>query len=508
MKAALFDAFVSRTDVVIRDGTLSLNGPDLAARIDHWSNHLDRVGASRVAFQLPNGADWIALDLALLRSGRVAVPVPDFFTEAQFAHVIETAGIDTLVLPATRQHPGFEPGESLGSARLQRRVLNNPPPVHAGTAKITFTSGSTGTPKGVCLSAEHLLATATSIHAAFAGNAISRHLCVLPLALLLENVAGVYGSLLNGSEIIVPPLTELGMTGSSGLNIPAFIQAQHVHQPHSIILVPQLLQVLLGAAAAGLPLPRSYRMIAVGGARVAPHLLAAAELVDLPVFEGYGLSECGSVVSLNRPGAIRHGSVGKPLPHARISLRSGEVCVAGASMLGYLGEPAAPGVIATGDLGHLDADGYLFLDGRIRNVFITAFGRNVNPEWIESELTSEPLIAQAVAFGESLPGNIAVIVPRPAGGAPDTQAIEAAVQSANRRLPDYARIAAWCIADPRRFLEQGCATGSGKVRRDRVAEVFAVELDQAAESIRSACITPGLATGDRSVSSPQPTGYP
>src|SRR3546814_10279627 len=113
------------------------------------------------------------------------------------------------------------------------------------------------------------------------------------------------------------------------------------------------------AAERGVPLPASMRMVAVGGARISPELLARAEHVGLPVYEGYGLSECGSVVCLNRPGLSRPGSVGPALPHTRVQCDGGgELHVQGVNMLGYTGEPPIGyGPFATGAMAQIDRDG-------------------------------------------------------------------------------------------------------------------------------------------------------
>src|SRR5471030_3284743 len=89
---------------------------------------------------------------------------------------------------------------------------------HASSTKITFTSGTTGEPKGVCLDDGHLESVAMALLEASEGNCNDRHLCLLPLSTLLENVAGIYVPLLAGAKICVPPLAEVGLTGSSGLN--------------------------------------------------------------------------------------------------------------------------------------------------------------------------------------------------------------------------------------------------------------------------------------------------
>jgi long-subunit acyl-CoA synthetase (AMP-forming) len=259
--------------------------------------------------------------------------------------------------------------------------------------------------------------------------------------------------------------------GASGLD-PARLAAALIEQAAtSAILIPQMLQVLVEQAAR---LPRA-RFLAVGGAPVSAELLRRARRLGLPVYEGYGLSECASVVALNAPGAERPGSVGRPLPHVALRIAAdGEIHVRGSRFAGYLGEPASAAAddeLATGDIGYLDADGYLHLTGRKKNMFITAFGRNVAPEWVERELTLEPAIAQAAVYGEGRPWNAAVIVARGDG-------VAAALANANRRLPDYARVEAWVAADQPFTVANGQLTGTGRPRRAAIWSAYAGRLDE------------------------------
>jgi long-subunit acyl-CoA synthetase (AMP-forming) len=242
----------------------------------------------------------------------------------------------------------------------------------------------------------------------------------------------------------------------------------------SAILVPQLLQALVAMLAAGAPRPSSLRYVALGGAPVAAALLNAAQAVDLPVFEGYGLSECASVVCVNRPGANRSGSVGQALGDVALAIADdGAIRVRRAGFLGYLGEAPVSGEwFDTGDVGRLDDDGYLTLVGRRRNMFITAFGRNVAPEWIERELVLQPVIAQAMVFGEGLRENVAVIVAR---GHADPAAITAAITAVNRELPDYARVGAWIPASSAFTPANGQLTANGRPRREIIAAAYAAE---------------------------------
>lgn len=443
------------------DGHRRVTFAALPAEVEARRQRLAAAGAERVALALDNGIDWALWDLALLRDERVAVPVPAFFSDAQRRHLVASAGLDAWIGPGA-ETLGFS--ATRDPAIATRRVAS-PPMLHAGTTRITFTSGTSGTPKGVCLDGLAPLTVAESLAAVVEPLGIERHLAMLPLATLLENIGGLYVPLWLGATAGLPAVAELGWQGASGFDPRRALTAIKAFRPHSLILVPQLLQALVAASPAA---PEGLRFVAVGGARVAATLLAGAGAGGWPVFEGYGLSECASVVCLNRPGEPARG-VGRPLPHARVRLAAdGEVQVRGATMLGYLGEPAAGDWHPSGDLGHWAGEA-LALDGRRREVFITAYGRNVDPQWVEGELCARPAIAQALVHGEALAGNRALIVP--ASPDLDDAALAAAVAEANAGLPDYARVQEWRRGAP--FTpENHQLTANGRLRRDAIHDRY------------------------------------
>jgi long-subunit acyl-CoA synthetase (AMP-forming) len=402
-----------------------------------------------------NGADWVLADLAAQKAGVVLVPLPAFFTETQVAYAVSSSGMDSLIGPAV---PGFRAAGELEGMPFHRRE-SEAADFPAGTAKITFTSGTTGAPKGVPLSAAQQSAVAAALAGATAGLGLRRHLCLLPLAVLLENVAGVYAPLRAGMEVCVPPLAEVGFAGSSSFDARACLAALARWQPDSVILLPQMLAALCAVLEAGAPAPASLKLAAVGGAKVSAALLVRARALGLPAYEGYGLSECASVVSLNLPGADRPGSVGRPLAHAAVRIVEGEIHVQG---------------LPTGDLGRLDADGYLYVEGRRKHLLITSFGRNVSPEWPEAELLAGRAIAQAAVFGEARARLCALVVPAPGAS---HEAVDAQVRAANERLPDYARIGAWLRADEPFTPQNGFATANGRARRDALWRAYGGRLD-------------------------------
>jgi long-chain acyl-CoA synthetase len=465
--------------LVDRGGSLTYRR--LAQEVTRLALRLRTIQPRALGILADNGAAWVLADLAANVAGIAVIPIPQFFSSAQVDHLVRTAAIDYVLTDRPESLAGHDTVSTSAFAyglRLVRlacpSVANRLP---AGTTKVSFTSGTTGAPKGVCLGCRQIETVASSLREASGALPSDRHLCLLPLATLLENIAGVYTPLLAGATICLPPLEEVGLMGSSGLDVVRMIQALDSWQASSAIMVPQMLEMAVAAGRAGVRMPARLRFLAVGGATVSPHLLGLAAELGLPVHQGYGLSECASVVAVNGAGANRPGSVGKLLPHVEIAFGPDqEILVRNASWKGYLGDAGGQltdGYLATGDLGWLDADGYLYLRGRKKNMFVTSFGRNVSPEWVEGELTAEPIILQAAVFGEARPSGCAVVFAQPTTGAAD---IDDAVAAANRRLPDYARVGKW-IRTPAPFsVDNGLATANGRLHRTAIHKTYAEEL--------------------------------
>ena len=437
----------------------------------------------RVAWLMGNSCAWAVLDLAVQSNSAVGIPIPPFFSDAQLEHVLGDARPDLVVTDQPQRLIGLlhmSPAVELWVAgrRLSwfRLAAADTAPLPGDTAKLTYTSGTTGRPKGVCLGAAALAQVTMSLSQAVQATPDDRSLALLPLSTLLENIGGVYAPLYSGAQACLPDLTDCGLRGSSGADPAQVIAALDHFRPTSTILVPQLLKVMVEAAQHGAPVPGSLRFAAVGGAHTAPALIERARRLSLPVYEGYGLSEACSVVSLNLPDRDHVGSAGRVLPHARVRIaEDGEVVVGGTLFTGYLGRPGpAAGEWRTGDLGRLDADGYLHITGRKRSAYVTAYGRNVSPDWVEGELLATSAVMQAAVFGEGRPYNVAVLVPHPRA---TTGAIFRAMAETNRRLPDYARVPRWIIANDVFTPANGLSRGSGSVNRSAVANTYAAEIE-------------------------------
>lgn len=456
------------------DGRGSLSWARLPALVRARSIALRTRGVRSLALLAPNGIGWVLADLAAADADALLVPLPSFFSDEQIAHALDgvrpdaVLGDDPARVAAVARVEG--PPEAFADGLVLQRLAHPvaPPP---GVSKITFTSGSTGRPKGVLLTDAGQFAVADALRVASRMDADDRHLCTLPLAVLLEDVAGVQRTLLAGGCVLLPPLSDLGVAGSSSIDGRLLAHALASRGATSTILTPEVLAALLDALAAGAPCPRALRFAGVGGATVAPALLHAAATHGLPVYEGYGLSEATSVVSLNAPDANRRGSVGRPLPHVRVRIdEHGEICVRGPGVSpGYVGEPAraAGAWLPTGDLGAFDDDGYLHLRGRRNNLVVTSYGRNISPEWLERLLLDSALVHQAVVFGDGRPGPVAVLVTDA-----DDRAIERMLAALDVRLPDYARLVGWVRANAPFSVANGQWLPTGRPRRTSILAAY------------------------------------
>ena len=425
----------AETALVSAAGTVSY--AELIERVRGHAQWATRL-PSRVGILFSKGPDQILADLALSFAGKELVPLPDFFSDAQITHIIESTRLSTIVADTRNFTRATRFGIDV-QALAADTLPSHAPALDAG--RIIFTSGTTGTPKGVRLKGNQLLASVGALADATGATSSDRYLSVLPNALLLEQIAGTYLPLSVGAIIRVCA----GGAAEQGDFGGALARTAEQAKATATVLVPEILGAWLRELQmSGQRAPQSLRFVAVGGAPV-PRLFAqAAWERGLPVYEGYGLSECSSVVALNRPEDRRPGTVGKPLPDVHLTIENDEIVVVGPTVMdGYVGGPPHQGPWHTGDLGRFDEDGFLIVSGRKDNVIVTASGRNINPEWVEEVFTSDTRVKRCVIV-EHERELVALVVPRKSSLCGDFPSMLDIVRFAARELPEYAK--------PRRYL--------------------------------------------------------
>ncbi|GAA4492358.1 AMP-binding protein [Pseudaeromonas paramecii] len=413
------------------------------------------VAGRPLALAGDNSVGWVLADLACARAQVPCVPIPPFFSPLQREHLLRDSGASGLLVAETLtwQH------QPLPSTPM--------PSLPAGSLKVTYTSGTTGTPKGICLGAEQQLATTQALAQRLGQVSGRRHLCTMPLAVLLENLAGVYLPLYLGRQVQLQSLASLGLGDLARPDPHAFVTALAQSGADSLILLPATLSWLVAGVEQQPELAKPWSMLAVGGGKSSVPLLQRARALGLPVCEGYGLSEVASVVALDDPAAPVAGTVGQPLPHLAVKIaEDGEIWLGGNGHLGILGVPdsAAPHWQATGDLGQWDDTGRLLVLGRKKSTLVTSLGRNVSPEWLEAELCAIPGVLQAWVYGDEVMGIQALLFAPHWAANPAGLAVQ--IQHCMARLPAYARLQGWQRTDTPFSAAQGELTSNGRLRRD------------------------------------------
>ncbi len=415
----------------------------------------------------------------------------------------------------------------------------------ADLATIIYTSGTTGEPKGVMLSHQNLISNLLAGHTIVPVTDEDVSLSYLPLSHSFERLTsyvylacGVTIVFAESMDTVGRDLTIVRPTVMTGVpRVYEKFEARILERGHAL---PQPRRTLFqwgvkvahararaegaGGAAGGLlalECALAERLVFskirenVGGrlwclvSGSAPLPVHVAELfygVGLPITEGYGLTETSPIVTANPIGALRLGTVGKPIPGVEVRIaEDGEVLVRGPNvMMGYYNKPAETAAVLkdgwfyTGDIGSIDADGYLRITDRKKDLLVTSGGKKVAPQPIEAVLKRSPLVAEVVLLGDHRRFISALIVPdfnalerrlkdlgRPPGeravlvGRDDVVALyDEIVDALNQELAQFERLKKFRLL-PREFsIESGELTPTMKVKRKIVEQTWAAEIDE------------------------------
>ncbi|MFD9324643.1 class I adenylate-forming enzyme family protein [Streptomyces sp. NPDC060065] len=446
----------------ISDGRQSLTNAQLLSGVLRTARQLHDLGIGPgdvVALKLTNRVEFVLLLFAAWRLGATITPVNPSMTDVEVVRqlndsgarllVVEdgsetTAGLATLTVGELSEHQAPEWDQA---PRLDSSVL----------ALLIYTSGTTGVPKGVMLDHANIDAMVEMGRQALELGPSDRCLLILPLFHVNGIVVSILTPLLAGASVVI---------AGRRFDPHHFFDLVEQERPTFFSAVPTIYSMLAALPDDVRPDTSSVRFAVCGAAPASAELLTRFEArYGFPLVEGYGLSEgtCGSTIN-PVAGPRRAGTVGLPFPGQEIRIldadgteaapgTDGEVVLRGPNIMrGYLGRPddtarvVVDGWLHTGDVGHLDAEGYLTLVGRSKDMIIRG-GENIYPKEIEDVLASDPSVLEAAVIGvpDEKWGEVVVayVQPRP-GSTVDPAALEALCA---RSLTGFKRPASYVVVE-------------------------------------------------------------
>lgn len=284
-------------------------------------------------------------------------------------------------------------------------------------ATILYTSGTTGEPKGVMLSNRNLVSNTLSAIEPFAQGPDDLRLSFLPLSHIFARTCDLYTWVAAGSQLALAQSRETVIADCAAVRptllngVPYFFEkVANALAEVDFHTAPGALRDLLGGR---------IRLCCSGGAALPDHVFDFFIEHGVPLLQGYGLTESSPIITLSSEQGVKRGAVGRAIPDVDVKIADdGEILTRGPHvMLGYFNNQAATDEVIldswlhTGDIGHLDDEGYLFITGRKKELIVTSGGKNIAPVYLESLLTQDPLIAQAVVIGDDRKYLTALIVP-------------------------------------------------------------------------------------------------
>jgi long-chain acyl-CoA synthetase len=457
----------------------------------------------RVAHVSENRYEWIITDLALHLAGAVHVPIHVTLSGPQIGEQIRDSGAKlafvsnkTLLAKLSDHFESKIPirlHDDYDEVASAQRITGSPAPtLHplapTDLATILYTSGTTGCPRGVMLSHENLASNAAAVCEAHAMDADHTMLCILPLSHIYARTCDLYIWIVSGSRLVLAESRE------------TLLRDCQLVQPTVLNAVPFVYQRVMDGICNSSAIDKRAALRAAfggrmetlfcGGAPVAPDVESWYADEGLPLLPGYGLTEASPVIAVTTRHARRLGTVGQAIPGIENRVApDGELLTRGPHvMLGYWqNEPASAEVIRdgwlhTGDLAELDADGFLTIRGRKKELIVLSTGKKVAPTRVEALLTASPLIDQAAVFGDGHCGLTALIVPATCGLAKSEKP-----EAANERFKtEITRCLAHAAHEEQihRFallgrpfsIERGELTAKMSLCRSVIARNFAAEL--------------------------------
>ena len=435
--------------------------------------HISLIGTSSVS--------WIEAYLGITTGKNVAVPLDaglpaedlialliDSDAEALFLAPKGKALIDAVKIncPKVRKiwlleesaEEGFETladlidaaKSDIDAAAAAEGNENPEEPAADDVATLIYTSGTTGKSKGVMLTQANLANNVEVVpYSAEPG-------CTLLSVLPIHHAFCLVMDWLKGFS--------LGAAVCINDSFMHMVRNMGIFKPNVMLMVPLMIETIYKKlstvdpsvpkqmAAAGI-FGENLKIIFTGGAHLDPFYIDKFEEFGIEILEGYGMSECSPVISSNMLSDHKKGSIGKPLSNVKVRFVDGEIQVQGSSVMkGYYKMPLETeetlkdGWLHTGDKGYMDEDGFLFINGRVKNLIILSNGENISPEEIENKLGINQLVGEVIVTGDGN-GLTARIYPdqdvvKAAGLTEDMikAALDLLIKEYNKKQPTYRQI--------------------------------------------------------------------
>lgn len=433
--------------------------------------------------------EWVVTFLGITCSGNVVIPIDKMLSSDEMLNLLNMGDVDVVFLS----------DEYLPMIKKIRKANNNVADIvcfaadrfakilkteHValpkidpdGLAEILFTSGTTGVSKGVMLSQRNIVSNICDIYRMDFGQGVQFPvvMSVLPIHHTFELTVDNLGVLYCGATVCINDKLENIVP-----NLKRF-------KPAVILVVPTIAEIFYKKVKEGLSTKRNKRKIAfakkvhallqrldidarrvlyksllknfggnlsrviVGGAALRAEIAETFEDFGVSMYQGYGMTECAPLISANYPGVNRFGSVGKPVSYMDVRIDNGEIMVKGDGvMLGYYKDEQATqeamtedGWLHTGDLGHFDKEGYLYITGRSKNLIILDNGKNIYPEELEVHLGVIPGVKDVMVY-QSKGKLCAAIQPTDINNHEIIKGIKQGVKDYNNQAAPYKRIVSY-----------------------------------------------------------------
>ncbi|MBQ7011445.1 MAG: AMP-binding protein [Clostridia bacterium] len=515
---------------------------DLLDHVNFIGTALSKYGlfGKHIAIVGDTCPEYIASYLAVVNGNGVIVPLPkelsadnlaDFIKLSECEAIIYTKAMNKMMwderalFDGVRYFIPIEPDDMSDEKTLpySRLLTEGSEMISAGNTVLTehvidkekmcaiiFTSGTTGTSKGVMLNQRNLTTAANSAGQSMQYDDDNTFISFLPPYHTYEMSIGQFAIMNLGAQIKINSSLKRSIKDMASFKpnalmlVPLFVETMHkkvwdeIDKRGMRKKVRAAMKISDAMLAAGIDMRKKFfgqitaafggnlKSIVCGGAAVNPEIIKDFHSFGILILEGYGITECSPLVSVNRPDGVRLKSVGTPVDGctARIDVgddgKTGEILVKGDNvMLGYYKNPEATaevftedGYFRTGDIGYMDEDGYIFITGRKKNVIILSNGKNVFPEEIEEYIYKIPEVLESVVIGRKdasgTPRITAICVPDMTKfEGVENEEIEAKIRAEiaemNKKLPTFKQVAVTEIR-----YEEFEKTPSRKIKRYKV----------------------------------------